>query len=245
MFARNPGLVRADPTVADPHYGATVLLLGFENEGTDDSPQKSTITARNSSSLSSTTYVKFGTYSGFCAQDAPGGAAQPYFSVSNTSTFQMNTQDWTWESWVYVPSWNQVGNFDVFSWNVFINESTYKPIAVLFSRDSPSQSYKLAMYDFNTFSQQSTYSITSGAWHHLAVSKSGGKWYFGQDGSVTNVTPASQRSIDANHCTDIRIRDSGYHQGNFNVYFDEMRVTKGVARYTAAYTTPTTRFPRM
>jgi len=245
MFARNPGLVRADPTVADPHYGATVLLLGFENEGTDNSPQKSTITARNSASLNSTTYVKFGTYSGFCAQDAPGGAAQPYFSVSNTSTFQMDALDWTWESWVYVPSWNQVGNFDVFSWNVFVNENTYKPIAVLFARDSASQSYKLAMYDFNTFSQQSTYSITSGAWHHLAVCKSQGKWFFGQDGGVTSVTPASQRSIDANHTTDIRIRDSGYHQGNFNVYFDEMRVTKGVARYTAAYTTPTTRFPRM
>jgi hypothetical protein len=43
--------------------------------------------------------------------------------------------------------------------------------------------------------------------------------------------------------TGSRLGTNAYNEYSYTAYFDEVRVTKGVARYTADFSVPVTRFP--
>jgi hypothetical protein len=85
--------------------------------------------------------------------------------------------------------------------------------------------------------------VVDGAWHHIAVTRSGTdlKLFVDgtQDGStVTNSTNLNQTVAQIGF--DTTIAGSAY-----TGYIDDLRITKGVARYTAAFTPPTQAFPNL
>ena len=86
--------------------------------------------------------------------------------------------------------------------------------------------------------------ISTNTWTHLAVSRSGtslrGFINGTQVGStVTNSTSllnVAQRPVIGTNGNTVSIE-------NFNGYMDDLRITKGYARYTANFTPPTAAFP--
>jgi hypothetical protein len=83
--------------------------------------------------------------------------------------------------------------------------------------------------------------VSTGVWHHVALSRSGTstKLFFNgtQVGSTwTDTTDYIQSPLT------IGSRFDGA-AGNFNGYIDDVRISKGVARYTANFTPPTEPFP--
>jgi hypothetical protein len=59
-------------------------------------------------------------------------------------------------------------------------------------------------------------------------------------GSVANSINISDTGLTIGTPNDYRDGSSTYH---YNGYIDDLRVTKGVARYTSNFTPPTTAFP--
>jgi hypothetical protein len=77
-------------------------------------------------------------------------------------------------------------------------------------------------------------------WHHLAATRSNGTVYLFIDGNLAGTTSDWTNLTNANNGITVGGRSVGsqYFQG----YIDDVRVTKGLARYTSSFTPPQTAF---
>jgi hypothetical protein len=87
-------------------------------------------------------------------------------------------------------------------------------------------------------------SVLSGTWRHIAVTREGTTLRIFIDGvlrgSVTDSRDYSPSITYFGVGAQINSRNAAY---DFVGHIDEVRVTKGVARYTANFTVPTSTFP--
>lgn len=85
--------------------------------------------------------------------------------------------------------------------------------------------------------------VNNGAWHHVAAVRSAGTLRFFVDG-VLDGSVALGRNFNTNLVlgigAQVGARNSAY---DFPGYIDELRITKGVGRYTANFAPPTGPFP--
>jgi len=81
--------------------------------------------------------------------------------------------------------------------------------------------------------------LTLNTWHHIAVVRSGSTVTAYLDGASIGTTSSSATVT----CSFLIFGDSSVNGRYFKGRMDEVRVTKGLARYTAAFTPPTARFP--
>jgi hypothetical protein len=82
--------------------------------------------------------------------------------------------------------------------------------------------------------------MTAGTWYHIAVCRSGGASgtiYLSVNGNVQSFSGASE-----NYSTNYPLYVGHAGGGYFDGYVDELRVTRGVARYTTSFTPPSTAF---
>jgi hypothetical protein len=89
-------------------------------------------------------------------------------------------------------------------------------------------------------------SLSLSAWHHVAVDKDAtGKIRLYIDGATVNAVSAPANSAIFNASAILKIGSSP-NLGDFNGHIDELRITKGIARYAAdsSYTIPTETFPQ-
>ena len=86
--------------------------------------------------------------------------------------------------------------------------------------------------------------ICDNLWHHIAIAKSGTIWRLFVDGNLeaTNTIRTDVISLQKNGT---RIGWDGWNgiNGFYNGYLDELRITKGIARYTVNFAPPTAAFP--
>lgn len=85
---------------------------------------------------------------------------------------------------------------------------------------------------------------SNNAWHHVAVTRSGSTLRLFVDGVQESSTTVSF-TIATNNSGPLVIGGGAYAPTtrSFSGYIDELRITKGVARYTANFTAPTAPFP--
>ena len=85
--------------------------------------------------------------------------------------------------------------------------------------------------------------VNDGAWHHVAAVRSAGTLRFFVDG-VLDGSVALGRNFNTNLVlgigAQVEVRNSVY---DFPGYIDDLRIAKGLARYTADFTPPTEPFP--
>ena len=81
--------------------------------------------------------------------------------------------------------------------------------------------------------------LNLGTWHHLAVSRVNGYISLFQDGVFVGGA-ADSRAVEPISTVRVGRAVDGWP---INGYIDELRITKGVARYTADFTPPTAPFP--
>lgn len=75
--------------------------------------------------------------------------------------------------------------------------------------------------------------VTDGAWHHIAVSRSGNTWRMFTDGQLTNTVTNSNPIPALDGPLNLA---RGYH--TFNGYIQDLRFYKGVGKYTANFIPP-------
>lgn len=228
----NPRLLRPKARASgDPYWANVSLLLHMDGSNgstsfTDSSPNALTATANGNAQIS-TAQSKFGGASGYF-----DGSSDLGFTPTDATRF--GTGDFTVEFWLYItgsPNDNQV----VISFCAWPNTSGF---VINYSNTT------LGVFT-GGFTDSFFYPRpASNSWHHCAVCRTSGSVVLYIDGVET--PPASTTGSLAGNYTDGlqyvgRPTDVNYYK--LNGYIDELRITKGVARYTANFTPPTAPFP--
>ena len=203
-----------------PQGTETSLLLNFTNAGIFDNTGKNNLETVGNAQIDTTT-KKYGT--GSMEFDGTGD----YLFALNSQP--LGSGDFTIEGWV---------NFDglvedaLVSTRDAIGASSTGMLITAYSS-------LLQVFTAGAFQLTSTTTLSTGTWYHVAVVKSSGTTTLYLDGI------AEDTYADSNNYTSSRVYVGGDVGGSFFLdgYVDDLRITKGVARYTAAFTPPTAAFP--
>lgn len=208
----------------DVYYNSVVLLLHCNGSNgsttfTDNSPTPKTVTATGTSI--STTSPKYGTG---CL---PVSGSGQYLTVTNHADFALGTGDFTIEDWAYVDSFTP-------ALASILNIGAYNTGCLLRVESDKIQFFILGTsYTFAT-------TISTGSYHHIAVCRYNGTLYAFLDGTLVGTPQAATGSIPQN---DIIIGKSAHSASEWlNGRHDEIRITRGLARYTANFTVPASEF---
>ena len=218
------------PKYKDPDYNNVSLLLhGNGTNGsttiTDNSPSPKTVTAVGNAQIS-TAQSKFGGAS--IAFDGSGD----YVAIAETSgSFTFGTGDFTIEFWVY-PT-NLTGLTILADWRTAAG-GALRP--TIYQSDS-----NLYLYESDNRITGAS-ALATGVFQHIALCKGSNSTRLFVNGTQVGSTYADTTSYIAPESGSIYI---GGLLGTFSTagYIDDLRITKGVARYTANFTPPAAPFP--
>lgn len=180
---------------------------------------------------------KWGTTSG--AFDGVGD----YLSTTYVSSFNWWSTDFTIEYWIYINDLASMSYVDGGNTNsVVIGNAAHNSTTNYWSF-GPISTGVVRMYYFNGASQSvsSTATVTTGTWTHLAMVKSSAGINIFVDGvglaSPVAVTGTPQSS------TSVPLLIGQINNTSMNAYMNDLRITTGMARYSANFTPPTQPFP--
>jgi hypothetical protein len=232
----------------DPNYSSVSLLLnGNGTNGsttfTDSSSYGHTVTPVGNAQIS-TTQSKFGGAS--IAFDGSGD----YLSIPDSDQFEIGSGDFTFEAWIYLTGYSvaYLGQYY---------------IAEIICKDGSSRGFNFEIKGTSTswttlgvglFSSNSTVIYTSATtsfdlntWYHVAAVRNGTSlrlYKNGVDvGGGTNATSAQNTATVVTVGSENPYWISLGYGYYFPGYIDDIRITKGVARYTANFTPPTAQLP--
>ena len=206
----------------------TSLLLNFSNAGIYDITRKNNL-------------IQYGTAS--VSQSARFGVGGMYFDGSSyltspsNSAIALGTGDFTVEGWIYptanaktFPTIFEIGNHSTASGVVFLQQKTV-------GGNVPS------VYSGAFFDPEGTPSLTLSAWNHLVYQRSSGNLKI-----FVNGIGSSNIAFTNNISTSVpSIGYAGVNNGGANYYYtgyiDDLRITKGIARYQSNFSVPISELP--
>lgn len=219
----------------------TVLLLAMDGtDGSttfvDSSPYSKTPSSVNGNSQLDTTVKKFGTAS--LQLDGTGD----YVAYANSNDWDPGAGDYTIE-------------FDV-----YLNENTRLQVPLQWRSGSPSEGWTFFIdvdnLRFMTWNStlggdnvavdiQHGEVLETDRWYHIVVTKEGSVWRLFLDGAVAAAgTELAQMSSHSEILTIGRDTGGEVTTRDLNGYLDNIRITKGVARYVVdGFTPPTAAYP--
>ena len=236
-------------TVGDVHFPYVKWLSPFNGSNgatstTDESNTNATVTFQGSSTIS-TAQSKFGGSSLYSPNANPAGVYVP----GAGSTINL-TGDFTFEWWFYriqVSVSNNQASGPIYGQSSTTNCDS-KGLLVGYVSTSTSTTSGLLYGSSNGSSWNVASAVvlgngslgTVGQWVHLALVRSGSDWSFYVDGSRTYNGSLGSSTISAPGAN-ILIGKSWDNASQMEGYWDDFRLTQGLARYTgASFTVPTT-----
>jgi len=223
--------------VVDPNFANVSLLLhGNGADGsttfTDNSPNAFTVSGNGNAQID-TAIKQFGT--GSIQFDGSGD----FLTVPDNEAFTLGANSFTIEMWVY-PNVITTRQYLLYQGN-----SAGANISISFGIEITATSKIRALVcsgEFGFFSVESTSNITQSAWSHIAFVRDGTSINLYVNGTRVATTTIGTSSV--NNSTNLVYIGSGNTFLPYNGYIDDLRITKGVARYTGAtLTVPTAQFP--
>ena len=212
------------PTTPLTAISGTSLLCNFTNANIFDAAMRCDLETAGNAQVS-TTQAKFGTTS--MSLDGTGDYLRPYSADPNI--FAFGTGDFTIETWAY---------FNSVTGQPFIYDgrgATTTPTIYIFNGT--------IYYYVNATNAITGSTLSTGQWYHIAVSRSGTSTRMFVNGTQVGSTYSDSTNYTNTAGRPVIGVESGLASGYLNGYIDDMRVTKGVARYTANFTAPTAPFP--
>jgi hypothetical protein len=228
-----------DAATLDQYYNSCSLLCHFDSINPagrfiDNSRNNFAITSSGNVSLSDSQY-KFGGASGLF--DGTGD----YLTIPSSTAFDFGAGGFTIEFWINTTqttsnatligrSWG--GSPYTGGWTIQLNGNSNSAMVIYWADYSTSSPFMTA----------NTTSYRDGYWHHIAWVRSGTSFVLYIDGTsvatATNATSFGSVNKNISIGDDLTFGPRGY-----SGYVDELRITKGVARYTANFTPQTVAFP--
>lgn len=227
-------LLRASQaSVGDPHFANVSLLLHCNGTNgsttfTDSSPSPKTI-SRNGGTSISTAQSKFGGASVLFG----GGSDRLY--AANNGAFEFGSGDFTLDAWIRPTTIS--GTYVLLDRGDYSNYSPW----LLIQSDAQLRLACTASGSSWAVNIMSADVLTANVWQLVSVSRVGNVFRLFHDGIqvATTTTAITLAASSAN--PQIGNEPSGTY--SFTGYMDDIRVTKGVGRYTGNFTLPTAPFP--
>lgn len=216
----------------DPYWSNVVALLHMD--GTDGSTtfideRGHTFTANGNAQID-TAQSKFGGASGLF--DGSGD----YISTPDSADWDFGTGDFTVEFWV--------------RFNALPVNSVVTMVSTYLSNTGWEVQYRTDVGEGNrlTFGvgdarNNFSWSPSTNTWYHIAVARAGTNLRAFIDGAQIGSTLTNSDNLTNTAQLWIGALNSGGAIQGFNGWLDELRITKGVARYTANFTPPAAPFP--
>jgi len=223
-----------EPLVNDAN---TLCLLNFTNAGIYDATSKNVLETVGDAQISNTT-AKWGSTS--IKFDGTGD----YLQSPDSELVEFGSGDFTIETWVRFAALPSSGAYYtlVSKWD----NSTQK--AYLFYVYNASGTYQLYFtYTTNgstNINPVATITPSINTWYHYAVSRSGANLRMFIDGTQVGSTYNIATDTIFGGTYPLQVGAST-GANTLNGYMQDVRVTKGYARYTANFTTPTAPFPTL
>jgi hypothetical protein len=232
-IAQYTGSTYTVPTTPFTAISGTSLLTSMTNGAIYDNAMMNDLQTVGSAQIS-TSVVKYGTGSMYF------GGVGNYLKAPATPSNSLGSANFTVEMWVYPTA----------------NAPIYD--AVMVARGSPTTTgnYSFALLGSGTLNApfvaalngiiaQSSVALTLNTWSHVAYSRIGNTWLIfvngNLTGSATNSTTFTDNTNDAMY-----VGVSSYDQTSnrtFTGYIDDLRITKGYARYWFNFQPPSAPYP--
>lgn len=219
----------------DPFFTNVVFLTHLDNTGNptlflDASIYSRTPTASGAAAIESSN-IKFGTGSLF-TPSIPNNSA---LVLPVASELSFPTGDWTVEMWIYINA-ASASLMDIagqassnLNWILYIDSS-----GKLHAQSNNSGGTVVANINDSAVFPTNT-------WVHIAYVRFGDSFLLFNGGALVAST-TSAGAILSSAGGQNKFGSDGFF-GPGNIYYDEIRLTKGVARYQASFTPPTAAFP--
>jgi hypothetical protein len=202
----------------------TSLLLNFTNAGIIDQHGSNVIETLGGVQIS-TAVKKYGNASMYF--DGTGD----YLTIRNSQNFAFSSGNWTIELWIYLNSSARQGF-------VALGDASGSNVPWEIGVNASGKFRLLTQTSGGQIIMDSTTTPSTGIWYHVAgVRNSGTATLY-----VNGVAEATSSSLSTNSLTTETnaIQVGKYSYGfELNGYIDDLRFTKGYARYTANFTPPT------
>jgi len=217
------------PTAPPTAITNTSLLLNYTNAAITDGTMKNNLETVGNAQVS-TSIVKYGT--GSMAFDGSGDYLTS--NVGTTDLYAFGTGDFTIEMWVY---FNGVASVQcVYDSRPASTQGNY--VLIYLNSDGTLR------YFVNSADRITSSALSASTWYHVAVSRSGTSTRLFINGTQSGSTYTDSTSyLNASGRPWIGINAFNTTQG-LNGYLDDLRITKGIARYTANFTPPQVALPR-
>jgi hypothetical protein len=199
----------------------TSLLLNYTNAGILDNSMLNNLETVGNAQIS-TSVVKYGTASMYF--DGTGDCLTTPSSVN----FNFGTGNFTIEMWVYATS------MPTYPSAAFLLDSRTNASWVIFLASN--QLY----FGDSTGTEHNSGTVSTNAWYHIAICRSSGT----TTGYINGVSAFSFSDTGSYVGSPILTIGARYTNTlGLNGYIDDLRITKGYARYTTTFTPPTQAFP--
>jgi hypothetical protein len=210
----------------------TSLLLNYTNGAIYDNAMMSDLETVGNAQIS-TSVVKYGT--GSLAFDGTGD----YLYRPNSDLFAFGTGDFTVEFWMYANStatdktlMGTASGYTTGGWQVGFNIDGQQANGIEFLIEASPHVY--------VFSG----ALSTATWYHVAATRSGTTLRLFINGTqVSSTTSSNNISDSAGNALAVGRTIEGIGSRDYNGYIDDLRITKGYARYTSNFTPPTAAFP--
>jgi len=212
----------------------TVVMMHYDGE--DGS------TSFVDSSFSNHSFTPHGNAQIDTAQSKFGGASayfdgtDDYLTSADSSDWTFGNDDFTIDFWVKVNTLPTPGNCAIIM--THDEDGLNGWVVRVYGGAGPSYCWEFFSFDAG----KSTITMVKNAfpndWNHVALVRDGDNWMFFQDGTL-----ADTATINANSVTDFAGSlyvgiNGGGATSDLNGWLDEMRISKGVARWTSDFTPP-------
>ena len=227
----------AGQSSGETNFNKVSLLLPFDGSDTatstsDESDNSHTITFAGTAQLD-TAQKKFGTASLLLDGDSD------YIQVADHNSFDFGAGDFTAECWIRFAA---LGNNTIFShWA----NGTASSMSYYLTHFNSSGLLRLGYYLGSNLDASYSWSPSTGTWYHIALERSGTTIKVYIDGtsviSASASTTALRDSEDPFRVGVFNDASTGSPtlEWYFNGHIDDLRITKGIARYGTNFTPPT------
>jgi hypothetical protein len=219
--------------------------LGLTSTGGTIYPTAKVITP-NGGAFISTSVFKLGDASGSFTK-----ASIQYLTTPDSPDWYFGTGDFTLDTWVY---FNSLPGSDVYVvlMNQYIDGNHHWEYYLWRNPTTGDLEWHFENCnnlvppgpEFTVYESRTT-TLSTGQWYHVALARTGLNWYFFQDGALLTTNGGQTQDPDGDVSDFSTVLSIG---GNYNRtdyldgYLDELRISKGVARWTSAFTPPTARY---
>ncbi len=228
QVVKGSGVTSSTVPTAPVSASGTTLALSFTNGAIFDNAMMNNLETVGNAQIS-TSVKKYGT--GSLAFDGTGDCLKP--NPASTNLYAFDSGNFTIEMWFYITAFTNTYN-TLFDSRPVSTQGSYPTIAITSGR---------LYYYVNSAERIATANstITTGQWYHLAVSRSGTSTKMFLDGTQVGST-YTDSTVYVNGTSRPVIGAEGFNSPPndvINGYIDDLRITKGYARYTANFTPPT------